>query len=96
MMKAEVIEENTKNNTLTIRLEGEDHTLVNALKANLWKSKGVEAAASRIKHPLVDNIELMVRTSGKKSPKSELESAAEKTADQCKEFRKAFEQALKK
>jgi len=96
MMKIDIVEENTKNDTLTLRIEGEDHTLVNVLKANLWKSKGIDAAASRIKHPLIDNVEIMVRTSGKKSPKSELDSAAEKVGDQCKEFRKAFEQAIKK
>ena len=56
-----VILEQTKNR-LRIEVIGEDHTLCNALRKELWEDKDVEVAGYNMKHPLISEPEIIVET----------------------------------
>lgn len=49
-------------NVLRFKVDGETHTLFNALRIELLNDKEVEFAAYKIEHPLFDRIEVVVRT----------------------------------
>ena len=53
--------EKTKNK-LKIEVVGEDHTLCNALRKELWEDKNVEIAGYNMKHPLISEPEIVVET----------------------------------
>lgn len=90
-MEVTILEE-TKNR-LVIELKGEDHTLCNALRRELWDQKDVKAAAYNIDHPVVGHPKLIIETSGK-DPKAVLQIAIEslkkKNNDLLKKFEKEF------
>ena len=76
-------------NSLTISMEGEDHTL-----ANLLRKKVVEAGAVAsydIGHPLVGSLKFTVK--GEK-PVSILEDAAKSIRKDAKEFKKKFSKQI--
>ena len=64
----------SENDLMEIEIKGEDHTLVNFLREALWKVKGVKDAGYNIKHPLVSEPRILVRTDGIK-PKKAFEQA---------------------
>ncbi len=49
-------------NILRFKVDGETHTLFNALRIELLNDKDVEFAAYKVEHPLFDRIEFVVRT----------------------------------
>lgn len=51
--------EKTKN-MVVIEVIGEDHTLCNALRKELWEDKTVEVAGYDMKHPLISEPEITV------------------------------------
>jgi len=51
--------EKTKD-TLKLEVSGEDHTLCNALRKELWEDKTVEVAGYNMKHPLISEPEIIV------------------------------------
>jgi DNA-directed RNA polymerase subunit L len=50
----------SEKDSLKIELMGEDHTLANALRTQLWKDSGVKLTGYNIEHPLVSNPILVV------------------------------------
>lgn len=44
-----------EKDSLKIELIGEDHTLANALRNQLWRDSGVKLVGYNIEHPLVSN-----------------------------------------
>ena len=80
--------ENTKNR-LKIKLVDEDHTLVNALRQELWNDSDVEVSGYRIKHSLVDSPELVIETS-KKDAVATLQNAINRIKKDNQEFIKLF------
>lgn len=50
----------SEKDSLKIELIGEDHTLANALKTQLWKDTGIKLTGYNIEHPLVSNPVLVV------------------------------------
>ena len=85
-MEINVIEEN--KNKLVFSLKGEDHTLCNAIKDELWNDDSVKVATYRIDHPLIAVPVMTVETDGKKSPKDALKAAMKrvtKTFDKVSE-----------
>ncbi len=50
----------SEKDSLKIELIGEDHTLANALRNQLWKDSGLKMAGYNIEHPLVSNPVLIV------------------------------------
>ena len=55
--------EKTKDK-LIIEVVGEDHTLCNALRKELWEDKTIEVAGYNMKHPLISEPEIIVETKG--------------------------------
>ncbi|MBT6995376.1 DNA-directed RNA polymerase subunit L [Candidatus Woesearchaeota archaeon] len=45
----------SEKDSLKLELIGEDHTLANALRTQLWKNSGVKLTGYNIEHPLISN-----------------------------------------
>ncbi len=72
-MEIKVLEADKKS--IKIELEGEDHTLANALRRELWEDTHVKIAGYNVDHPLIGSPILIVETDGKEDPKKALSSA---------------------
>lgn len=93
-MKIEVVKR--EENSLIIRLPGEDHTFCNVLCKTLYEDEHVEAASYVVEHPLIGHPKLYVATKGVKTPQGALIDAAERITKRCGELAKQLEEALKK
>lgn len=62
-------------NAALIRIEREDHTLANLLRAQLLKDERVIFAAYKVEHPLFANFILRIQTEDDYSPKDALKNA---------------------
>lgn len=69
---------------LEIEIEGESHTLCNALRKILMKDKDVMAAAYVIEHPIIGEPKLYIRA---KNPRKSLKKAAKSLKSGCDEFK---------
>ncbi len=72
-------------NSMEVEVKGETHTFVNWLRSVLWDVKGVKEAGYNIKHPLVAEPRLTVRTDIK--PKKAFDQAVSLMKDQLKELK---------
>jgi len=72
-MEIKVLEDKKKR--FVFELIGEDHTICNALRDELWSDKAVEVSAYNISHPLVGIPKFIVETDGKKEPKKAVKDA---------------------
>jgi DNA-directed RNA polymerase subunit L len=70
---------------LRIEVVGEDHTLMNALRKELWDDKDTEVAGYKIEHSLIGNPILVVEH--KKDAKKALLDAVERLKKKNKEFK---------
>ena len=68
--------ESTKNR-IKFEILGEDHTLCNALRKELWNNPNVEVSGYNIDHPLVNKPLFIVQTTSKEDPKKALLKAIE-------------------
>jgi len=82
-------------NELKIEVAEEGHTFCNVLQKALLEDDTIETAGYGIPHPLVVNPIIYVHTKGQREPEAAIREAAEKIRSQSKEFKKAFEKALK-
>jgi len=82
-------------NELKIEIEGEGHTFGNVLQKALLEDDTIEMSGYNIKHPLISNPTVYVRTKEKRKPEAALRDAAKKVGERSKEFRKSFKRALK-
>jgi len=87
-MELNILEE-TKE-MIRVELVGEDHTLANALRKELWQDSSVKIAGYDIEHPLVGNPILTVETDGKVDPRKALVSAAERLKKNNSDFLAKF------
>ncbi|KAI5956672.1 RPB11 [Candida margitis] len=62
-------------NAAIVKIEREDHTLANLLRAQLLKDDGVIFAAYKVEHPLFANFVLRIQTEDDYSPKEALRNA---------------------
>lgn len=85
-MEIKVLEE--KKNRLVVSIEGETHTLCNALVKELWNDKHVKAAGYRIDHPLAGVPDLMVETDGA-DPRKTVNSAVDRLSKASDDLKKA-------
>ena len=92
-MELKILEESKKK--IIVSIEGEDTTLCNVLKKELWNDKHVVAAAYSLSHPLIGIPEIIVETDGKKKPRTALLEAAERLQDQNNKLKKEFSHVLK-
>jgi DNA-directed RNA polymerase subunit L len=82
-------------NELKIEIEGEGHTFGNVLQKALLEDDTIEMAGYNIKHPLISNPTVYLRTKEKRKPEDALRDAAKKIKERSKGFRGSFKKALK-
>ena len=85
-MQLTILEE-TKSK-LVFELPGEDATLCNALKRELWNDKAVKAAGYTVSHPSIGTPKMIVETSGE-SPKDAVLEAIKRLKKETDKLRKA-------
>lgn len=76
-------------NRLVIGVEGEDATLCNAIRKELWNDDKVKAAAYAQDHPLANTPKIIIETTGK-DPKDALLDAVKRLKKENDKFRNAF------
>ena len=84
---------NEDKNRIEFEVIGEDHTLCNAVRNELWNQNNVNVSAYNIKHPLVSNPIMLVEVS-KGDPKTALNSAVSSLKKQIKELKDIFSKKL--
>jgi DNA-directed RNA polymerase subunit L len=87
-MELKILEES--KDFLKLEIIGEDHTLANALRKELWNDSHVKIAGYNIEHPLIGSPILMVDTDGKEDPKKALFGAADRLKKLNLEFLSKF------
>jgi DNA-directed RNA polymerase subunit L len=80
---------------MKIEVEGEGHTFCNLLETVLLEDEKVEFASYNMKHPLISNMVVTIRTDKEKKPEEALKEACEKILQRGKELSEAFADALK-
>ncbi|MBW3018773.1 DNA-directed RNA polymerase subunit L [Candidatus Woesearchaeota archaeon] len=88
-MDIKIIEE--KKNRIVFEMTGEDHTLANLLRKELWNDEHVKSAAYTIDHPEVGQPKFILETDGA-DPKKTLQAAAKRLV---KELAKVKDEAKK-
>lgn len=86
-MEINILEDSKEK--LEVEIKEETHTLLNALRKELWNDSHVKLAGYNIAHPLTAQPILIIETDGKESPKKALKSA-------IKRLSKTNENLLKK
>ncbi len=81
-------------NYIELELEGEEHSLPNALQEILIQNKDVEFASYNIPHPQVGMPLLVLRTKSKKAL-DVLEAAIEELKEQASEFKAELKSSKK-
>ncbi|MFO8016237.1 MAG: DNA-directed RNA polymerase subunit L [Candidatus Woesearchaeota archaeon] len=84
-MELKVLEE-TKNR-LVVEINGEDATLCNILRKELWNDDKVKSAAFSVKHPSIGVPQLVVETTGKE-PREALSDAVKRLKKSLSDFEK--------
>lgn len=90
-MELKIIEE--KKNRLVFDLEGESHTLVGALKKELYNDDHTKVAGYNISHPLINVPRFVVETDGEdprkvvKSAIKRLQKQFDKLKDEAKDVK---------
>lgn len=90
-MQLNIIEE-TKSR-MVFELPGEDHTLCNALKRELWNDKSVKASGYSVNHPSIGTPQMVVETSGE-SPRDAVLEAIKRLKKESDKLRKAAAKAF--
>lgn len=83
------------SNDLKIEIEGEGHTFCNVLQKVLLEDDTIEMGGYEMRHPLTSHPTVYVRTKEKRKPEDALLEAARKLQKRNKEFKLAFNRALK-
>ena len=73
--KIKIIPDTKVPNAAIIKIEREDHTLANLLRAQLLKDDRVLFAAYKVEHPLFANFVLRIQTEEDYSPRDALKNA---------------------
>ena len=83
-MEIKILEED--KDFIKIEIEGEDHTLTNALRKELWNDPHVKIAGYNIEHPLTGSPVLVVNTDNKTEAKKAVLDAAERLKKENSSF----------
>ena len=91
-MEINVLEEKKKK--MIFELKGENHTLCNALREELWNDNSVTVSAYNINHPLIGVPKFIVETDGEKEPRKAVKDALTRLKKKNSELREQIK-ALK-
>lgn len=83
-MEIQIIKED--KNLIEIEVKGETHTLTNLVRSELWNVDDVAIASYNLKHPVVSNPILILKTKSGK-PKKALSEAVSNLKAKTKELR---------
>ena len=83
-MEIKILKE--EKNKIEFEIIGEDHTLCNVIRNELWNQDNVEISAYNIKHPLISNPIMLVETS-KGDPKNAIFNSVNSLKKQIKELK---------
>lgn len=86
-MEIKILKE--EKNRIEFEIVGEDHTLCNAIRDELWNQEDVEISAYNIKHPLISNPVMLVETS-KRDPRKVLQNSVTSLKKKIKEIKENF------
>ncbi|MBT5021458.1 DNA-directed RNA polymerase subunit L [Candidatus Woesearchaeota archaeon] len=92
-MEIDILEES--KNRLVFELNGESHGICNALKKQLWQTKGVKLAGYTITHPLVGAPRIIIETESKLDPKKAVAEACKQIKKDIDAFEKKFVKEVK-
>lgn len=93
-MELEMVEKG--DDSVLIKITGEDHTFCNMLRAEVAKDENVASAVYTIEHPLTEPPKFYLRVKKGKSPERILAEAAGRVVEQLEELRKQLQKELKK
>lgn len=93
-MELELVEKG--EDSLLIKIIGEDHTFCNMLRAELLKDENVISAVYMIEHPLTEPPKFYLKVKRDKSPEKVLIEAAGRLVEQLEELKKQLQKELKK
>ncbi|MEM2138954.1 MAG: DNA-directed RNA polymerase subunit L [Candidatus Woesearchaeota archaeon] len=86
-MEINVLEDKAKR--LVFEIKGEDHTLCNALREELWNDDSVLVSAYNIAHPLIGVPKFIIETKDKE-PKKALKDAISRLKKRNSEIKKTI------
>ena len=89
-MEINILEEN--KGKIEIEVIGEDHTLCNALRNELW-NQNVEISAYNIEHPLISNPTMLVEGTG--DLRKKFVNASNSLRKLFKEIKESFDKEIK-
>ena len=92
-MEIKVIEQ--AKDKLKIEIVGEDHTLSNAIRKELWENTHIRIAGYNIEHNLVSNPLLVIETDGSENPKKALLTAIDNIRKRNKELLTEFNKLVR-
>jgi DNA-directed RNA polymerase subunit L len=84
-MELNVLEESKTR--FIVEIKGEDSTICNLIRKELWNDDSVKAAAYSVKHPSIGIPQLIVETSGK-TPRDALLDAVKRIKKDLSDFEK--------
>jgi DNA-directed RNA polymerase subunit L len=92
-MEIKVVSEDEKK--LVLEIPNESVGFTNLLRTELWNDSGISEAANIKEHPYLSQPKVFLKVS-RGSPRTALEKAAARIAEQAKDFKEDFCRALKK
>jgi DNA-directed RNA polymerase subunit L len=82
----------SQDEKIRVRVSGETHTLMNILTEYAWEA-GASQASYTVEHPYLSQPVISIRS---KNPRKTLGDAAQIIIDRSKDFKAAFDRAVKK
>ncbi|MCB9359541.1 DNA-directed RNA polymerase subunit L [Candidatus Woesearchaeota archaeon] len=92
-MEIEILEES--KNKIHFKINGEDHTILNLLKEELWNDKNVKIAAYRMDHPLIGIPEMTVEVTQGNEAKKAIADAVKRLDKKLDKLKEEFKSTLK-
>ncbi|PIN76174.1 DNA-directed RNA polymerase subunit L [Candidatus Woesearchaeota archaeon CG10_big_fil_rev_8_21_14_0_10_37_12] len=83
-MDIKIVEE--KKNKLVFDILGDEHTISNMLRSELWTDEHVKASAYAIEHPLIGNPRFILETDGAE-PRKTVQSAVKRLQKQLEKVK---------
>ena len=84
-----------KKNRLMVEVKGSDHTLINAVKTELWNDKHVKIATYSIRHPQISVPQMLIETDGEETPRNALINAIQRLQKDNAKFKKELVKEVK-
>ncbi|QQG38452.1 MAG: DNA-directed RNA polymerase subunit L [Candidatus Woesearchaeota archaeon] len=72
-MEVQILEDSKEK--LKIEVKGENHTLLNAVRKELWNDEHIKLSGYNMGHPLIPKPVLVVETDGKETARKALKDA---------------------